>query len=352
MDDLILKNILSNFQISSSPIEVTPLHQGYINDTYLIKIQSDEKFILQKVNQTIFKNIERLHLNFDRAVQQLKGPNYKEIKLIRTRNNTLYCYYKNNCWRLLTYIENSDAFNCTKDIIIAFQAGKILGNFHQLLTNQNLDNFKDTIENLNHLPSKFQNFDMALAKSSIKRKLVAKEQISFALAHASYYDKFYDAHLPPRLCHNDTKLNNMLFDKTSKKGLCLIDLDTIMKGYIHYDFGDAVRTIVSETNEDEIILEKITFNLDLFQKFTQGFMSCKLNLSVKEIQFLPICCSMMPFMHGLRALTDYLNGNIYYKVNYEYQNLDRARSLFEFTRQATLNQGAIKQIIDKELQLL
>ena len=137
----------------------------------------------------------------------------------------------------------------------------------------------------------------------------------------------------------------MLFDKTSKKGLCFIDLDTIMKGYFHYDFGDAVRTVVSESNEDEKVLENIKFNRVLFEEFVKGLSIYKSILTPKEIEFLPISCALMPFMHALRALTDFLNGNIYYKISYKNQNLDRCESLFEFTKLAINEQGFINSAI-------
>jgi Ser/Thr protein kinase RdoA (MazF antagonist) len=165
------------------------------------------------------------------------------------------------------------------------------------------------------------------------------------------FDDFYKANLPERISHNDTKLNNILFNKDNK-GLCLIDLDTIMKGCFHYDFGDAVRTIVSETNEDEKDLNKIKFNITLFESFIDGMNSYGTFLSLKEIEYLPIACALMPFMHGLRALTDYLNSNVFYKVSYENQNLDRCKSLFQFSRLALKNQELIKTIIQEKIKTI
>ena len=140
--------------------------------------------------------------------------------------------------------------------------------------------------------------------------------------------------LPVRLCHNDTKLNNILFSKTNNKALCLIDLDTLMKGYFFYDFGDAARTIANTAAEDEKDLNKITFNKELFSAFIDGLKNSTRFLSASELKTLPLGVVFMPFIHGLRALTDYLNGNIYYQVAYENQNLDRCLSLFNFAEKA------------------
>jgi Ser/Thr protein kinase RdoA (MazF antagonist) len=349
MDNLALTFILSQFQITLNDVSIQPINQGYINDTFLIKSNKKTEYILQRVNANVFKKIDVLHQNFYKALLRLKGNDYKEISIIPTHDNSLYYVQNDNYWRLLTYINNSDAFNFTKDPKIAFEAGKILGKFHTLLSNENPDNFEDIISNLNHLPSKIIDFEIALANTSIIRKETAKHLINFALENKSLFNDFYTTDLPLRICHNDTKLNNMLFDKHTKKGLCFIDLDTIMKGYFHYDFGDAVRTVVSESNEDEKELENIKFNRTLFENFVEGLALYKSILAPKEIEFLPISCVLMPFMHGLRALTDYLNGNIYYKVSYENQNLDRCQSLFEFTKKTINEQQFIEAVIKSKL---
>lgn len=348
MDVLALKLILNQFQVTVDIVDIVPLNQGYINDTFLVKNNGKTEYILQRVNAKVFKKIDDLHQNFYKALLKLKSNDYQEISLIPTHDNSLYYVHNENHWRLITYVDNSNAFNFTKDPEIAFEAGAILGKFHNLLHLENQDDFVDIIENLNHLPSKITEFEFALANTSIKRKEAAKNFIDFALENKIFFNDFYHANLPLRICHNDTKLNNMLFDKTSKKGLCFIDLDTIMKGHFHYDFGDAVRTVVSESNEDEKTLEKIKFSEILFKNFVSGLAPYTSILTKKEIEFLPISCALMPFMHGLRALTDYLNGNIYYKVSYENQNLDRCQSLFEFTRKALLNQEVITKIINEQ----
>lgn len=348
MDNLSLNFILSQFQISLQEVQIQPIHQGYINDTYLVKNNNNPAYVLQRINIKVFKNPDILHRNFYKVLSRLKSADYQEISLIPTTTNKLYYLNDADCWRLQTYIDNSIAFNYTKDLEIAYEAGRVLGKFHSLLSNENPADYQDIISNLNHLPSKINEFDTALLNTSLKRKETANSLIQFAKQNQHLFNSFYEADLPIRVCHNDTKLNNMLFDETTKKGLCFIDLDTIMKGYFHYDFGDAVRTVVSESNEDEKVLSKIKFNRNLFEKFVEGLAGYASILTPKEIEYLPISCALMPYMHGLRALTDYLNSNIYYKVSYENQNLDRCQSLFEFTRLALLNQEfIIKKIKEK-----
>lgn len=349
MDNLALKVILEQFKVSFHNVNISPINQGYINDTFLISIDGKAKYILQRINTNVFKNPEILHQNFNKALSSLKGLDYQEILLIRTNDNSLFFEENENCWRLLTYIKNSIAYNFTNDSEIALEAGKVLGKFHTLLAGENPNDFKDIIKNLNYLPSKIIEFETALENTTKSKIDNAKHLIDFVTRNKSLFDSFYEADLPIRICHNDTKLNNMLFDKTSKKGLCFIDLDTIMQGYFHYDFGDTIRTVVSESNEDEKTLTNIKFNRFLFEKFIQGLSSYSATLINEEVKFLPISCALMPFMHGIRALTDYLNGNIYYKITYENQNLDRCKSLFEFTKHAIKDQKFITSVINKYL---
>jgi len=350
MDDLALRFILSQFKISLDNVSFSIINQGYINDTFLVLNDAKPKYILQRINTNVFKNIDILHHNFYKALLKLKSDDYQDITLVPTIDNALFYKKETDCWRLLTFIDNSIAYNFTKDIEIAFEAGSLLGKFHSLLSSENPNDFEDIISDLNHLPSKVDEFDAALSNTTLNRKSTAIHQIEFALANKDLFDDFYNANLPLRVCHNDTKLNNMLFDQTTKKGLCFIDLDTIMKGYFHYDFGDAIRTVVSESNEDEKNLEKIKFNITLFESFIKGLAPFASILSKKEIDFLPISCALMPYMHGLRALTDYLNGNIYYKISYPEQNLDRCRILFKIVRLSLSKQKILKDIIEEHLK--
>lgn len=350
MDDLVLQSILSKFKVALNNVSFSPINQGYINDTFLVLNDAKPEYILQRINTNVFKNPDVLHDNFYKALKKLKSDDYQDITLVPTIDNALFYKKETDCWRLLTFIDNSIAYNFTKDIEIAFEAGSLLGKFHSLLSSENPNDFEDIISDLNYLPSKLDDFESALSNTTLNRKSTAKHLIEFALANKDLFDDFYNANLPLRVCHNDTKLNNMLFDQTKKKGLCFIDLDTIMKGYFHYDFGDAIRTVVSESNEDEKNLEKIKFNTTLFESFIKGLVPFASIFSKQEIDFLPTSCALMPYMHGLRALTDYLNGNVYYKVSYENQNLDRCKSLFTFTRLAIINQEIITKIIEEQFK--
>ena len=344
-----LNEILAKFDIDLIQPSFKHISQGYINDTYFVALEGETKFVLQRINSSIFKDIVGLHQNIELALAKLVANDYVQLKLYRTHNGEPYLLEDGNCWRLMNFIPNSEAHNFTLNSTVALEAGKLIGRFHQLLKHEDLSCYADTLPNLNYLPFHSEAFTNVLDNSEVNWKLLALEEVNFAKRHLESFNDFYEASLPHRVCHNDTKLNNFLFDG-EHNGLCLIDLDTIMMGYFHYDFGDAVRTVVSETNEDERDLEKIVFNLDLFASFIDGISHSGLKLTDKEIAYLPMSCALMPYMHGLRALTDYLNGNIHYKVSYPDQNLDRCKSLFRFATLAMTNKSTIEEIIVNRLK--
>lgn len=349
MDIQHLKHILNRFNIDIQEITFQHITTGYINNTFLVLKSLKPTYILQNINNSIFKNIESLMLNIELALDKLKSNNYISIMLIKTVEGKSFYKHNDNYWRLMTFIDGSTTYNTTTNPKIAFEAGRIIGEFHNLLQNESVETFSDTIPNFNNLPFRKTEFENAIEKASETRKEIAINEIDFAIETLPTFNTFYKAKLPLRICHNDTKLNNILFSKTNE-ALCLIDLDTIMKGHFHYDFGDAVRTIVNSADEDEKELSKITFNTPLFEAFVDGLSKNAVFLTNKEIELLPIATVLMPFMHGLRALSDYLNGNIYYKVTYESQNFDRSISLFHFTKLVLQHQDYIKNVIGFKLK--
>jgi Ser/Thr protein kinase RdoA (MazF antagonist) len=194
-----------------------------------------------------------------------------------------------------------------------------------------------------------EQFGTAIAKASTAKKKQAQKPIAFVPETFRKLSILNGTDLPLRVCHNDTKLNNILFSKKDHTALCLIDLDTLMKGYFYYDFGDALRTIANSAPEDEKSLEKISFDRHLFDSFVDGLASVGPFLEQKELGTLPYGVVFMPFLHGLRALTDYLNDNVYYKVTYENQNLDRCLSLFDFTQKALDEVAYMGKVINAKI---
>jgi len=345
-----LRVILKQFKIDTKEYSFQPLTAGYINDTFLVLNAGVPLYILQRINHEVFENIEGLMLNIDRALKLLKSEDYQRIKLISASSGKTYAKQDSGYWRVMTYIKNSITYNTTTEKETAFEAGRLIGKFHLLLADEKTMNYADTIPKFHDLELRKMQFLSALARASNEKKEIAKNAILFAQDMFAKLSNMNKEELPYRVCHNDTKLNNILFSKEANKALCLVDLDTLMQGYFHYDFGDAVRTIANTAPEDERNHKKITFEKYLFEAFIDGIASNGSFLYKEEIKVLPFGVLLMPFLHGLRALTDYLNNNIYYKVAYENQNLDRCLSLFDFTKKALTNIDYMKAILLEKLE--
>lgn len=343
--------LLHKFSIENKSYSLQSISQGLINDTFLVLDKSRPIYILQSVNTTVFQNVEGLMNNFGRALEFLNDCDYARIELVKTHEGNFYYESSSgHCWRLMTYIDNSTAYNTTKNTKIAFEAGRIIGKFHQLLQAATIDDFEETIPDFHNLELRENQFKQALENCPSSTKIEARATIDFTFEIIAKLKNWDQEDIPVRLCHNDTKLNNILFSKHTDRALCLIDLDTLMKGYFHYDFGDAVRTIVNTAPEDEKQHHKIVFDKQLFEAFINGLSINATFLTKNEIELLPMGVVLMPFLHGIRAFTDYLNGNIYYKVAYENQNMDRALSLYDFTQKALDQIPFMNQMVREKLR--
>ena len=347
-----LNGILNHFSVAEKEYTFNPLTDGYINDTFLVFEGGKPRYILQRINHNVFKNISGVMNNIKHALRHLEASDYSKITLVETKAEKEYLELHDEAsdfWRIMTYIDESTAHNTTTDPKIAFEAGRIIGKFHLLLENDDTENYVDTIPRFHELELRKDQFKAALSTTTIEKKQLAESAIDFAHEILSVLEKINPSELPVRICHNDTKLNNILFSKQTGKALCLIDLDTLMTGRFLFDFGDAVRTIVNTAPEDAKDHTKITFEKELFEAFMDGLAVNKSIFSQKEIETMPWGAVLMPFLHGIRALTDYLNGNIYYKVAYENQNLDRCLSLFDFTGKALDEMVYMEEVVNGKL---
>tara|TARA_R110002049_G_scaffold72015_5_gene185760 strand:+ start:36306 stop:37373 length:1068 start_codon:yes stop_codon:yes gene_type:complete len=341
--------ILGHFIIEKKDYSFRPINQGFINDTFLVMAEETPLFILQRVNHIVFENVTGLMKNIGTALDFLQDQVYTRITLVETAEGSTFTKIDENYWRLMTYIDGTTAYDTTTQAKIASGAGTIVGKFHQLLEKAPYDEFVDTIPKFHDLSLRKNQFESALLTTAEERKNTAEKAIIFAQETLPLLLEFSKRKIPVRICHNDTKLNNILFKKEGNQALCLIDLDTIMKGYFYYDFGDAVRTIVNTAPEDEQQFEKITFENTLFEAFVDGIAGVEPFLTQEEINTLPLGAVFMPFIHGLRALTDYLMGNVYYKVAYENQNLDRCLSLFDFSKKALDKVTYMEETVSRKL---
>lgn len=344
-----IQKILIEFNLNGNSLQWSPLTSGLINDTYLVTENDKQQYILQKINTQVFKNAEILMDNICYTLQFLNAADYAQITFLQTKNGEHSLKKNEGLWRMMTYIPNSTTYNTTTDNNIAFEAGRIVGRFHSLLKDVDHSIVKDTLPKFHNLNQRKQEFNAALENTDAQKKQIAEHAINKAHLFLTELESLNINNLPVRICHNDTKLNNILFSETNNKALCLIDLDTIMKGYFFYDFGDAIRTVVNNAPEDEQNHDLINFNENIFESFVEGLAVNQPFLTAKDKDSLPLGAVFMPFIHGLRALTDYLNNNKYYKVTYENQNLDRCASLFNFAEKALAKKDFMAACIKERL---
>jgi len=329
-----LNHIFTKF-IAEGEFKVSKtLVSGYINETFLISTL-DEKhpdYVLQKLNHQVFPNIPELMNNKVKITEFLREKTKGKqviLKFFKTTND-LYYYQDEDgfYWNLMEYIPNSKVLETTQNEAQAEEAGQAFGNFIKLLDDFPANDVYEIIKDFHKMSFRYKQFDEALKKASSERKEKAAPWIQQVLESREEMQELERLNeigdIPTRVTHNDTKLSNILFDNNDK-ALCIIDLDTLMPGIVHYDFGDSIRTICSAVSEDEPNLDLVQFNLDYYKAYKKGFLKeLEYILNEKEIELLPLSAQTITFIMGLRILTDYLNGDIYYNINYPEHNLHRA----------------------------
>ncbi len=350
MDGKQVAGLPEYFQLPGKDYVLRELRQGLIHNTYLLLNQGVPEFILQQINTHVFPDVQALMGNLSRALTYLSAEDYEHIEVIKTKEGDLYLDTGDDgYWRVLSYVAGSITYNTTSNPGIAYEAGRVICRFHSLLKEARVDGFMQVIPGFHDLELRKTQYLHALENASEVRKSQAQHALSIA-GNFMEYPFPSDIHaLPSRICHNDTKLNNILFSEKDEKALCLIDLDTIMPGSFLYDFGDAVRTIVNTAPEDERILEEIRFSRRLFVAFVEGMACEPALLKEEEVNQLPYGAIYMPLLHGLRALTDFLSGDIYYQVAHEMQNLDRSMSLLTFALKASEQLDFMQEVVQKKL---
>lgn len=350
-----LKDVLSKFNIDTK----TQLYgSGNINDTYLCK---DCGFILQRINTEVFKNPDDVMENIYNVTHHIaekiekNGGNVlrETLNLIPTKTGEIYYKTKaGDCFRMYKLVEDTVSYDIAQNPETLTSAGRAFGKFQRLLSDFPAKKLHETIVNFHNTPVRVIQLEDAIKKDLSHRIAQAGEEIAFAREYGKYANVITDAiksgEVPVRVTHNDTKLNNVLFDKKSGEGICVIDLDTVMPGSLLYDFGDAMRCGASNCEEDETDTDKIWFDLEKFAAFAQGFLeevgSC---LTKKEIELLPVSVLVIAFELGTRFLADYLNGDTYFKTHSENHNLDRARNQFILARDIENKLSQMNEIVKK-----
>ena len=355
----VIERVFNRFNHNAKIVSIEELNSGHINDTYLVKTSRKPFYILQRINHFVFKDVSALISNKVQITKHLKSKkiNYETLTFIAIKSGKYFYLDKNkNYWNLMLFIENSKSFDKVEDSEIAYEGGKLFGDFLNLTVDFDISKLVETIPNFHDMEFRFLEFDTALKSASKERLKLAKNQI---IKVQNYRDEMMilnrlkkSGELPIRTTHSDTKISNALFTK-DKKGLCVIDLDTVMPGIIHYDFGDAIRTICNTANEDEKDLKKVKFNMPFYKQFVDGFLTeLGTNISNKEIETLPQGAKAMTFIMAIRMLTDFLNNDVYYKIAYPKHNLDRVKNQLYLIQKMELVFDEMKNTVSRYLKLI
>ena len=353
----ILLEAAGAFDTQGEIVSCEPYGSGHINDTF--RLVCKRPYILQRMNTEIFKNPQALMENIEgvtsylrRSVMERGGdPDREALTLVRTRDGkSFYVDSQGGYWRAYLFIENATGYDQVKDANDFYQSGYSFGRFQGLLAGYPADKLWETIPDFHNTPKRFETFKKAVEADICGRAGSVQAEIAFVMDRAERMGTaqamLAKGELPLRVTHNDTKLNNILIDDATGRGLCVIDLDTVMPGLSIFDYGDSIRFGANTAAEDEPDASKASLSLPLFEAYTKGFLEgCGKDLTENEIRMLPWGAYLMTLECGTRFLTDYLQGDTYFHITRENHNLDRCRTQFGLAADMEKKWGQMEDIV-------
>ena len=333
-----LKTIVGRFAVQGRILEIKPLGNGLINDTLLVKTDGPDDYVLQRVNHAIFQDVDLLQHNLDCATAHIRRKLAGDPDIDRKVLTFIPCkdtgktYWTDGetYWRISVFIKDAYTYE-TVNPEYSYYAGKAFGQFEAMLADIP-DTLGETIPDFHNMELRARQLAEAVAADPVGR--MAEPEVQAILADLKSYEeemckaeRLYRAGvLPKRICHCDTKVNNMLFDAAGNI-LCVIDLDTLMPSFVFSDFGDFLRTAANPVAEDDPAVEKVDFKMDIFEAFAKGYVeSARVFLTPVEKENLPYAACLFPYMQAVRFFADYINGDTYYKIKYPDHNLVRTRN--------------------------
>jgi Ser/Thr protein kinase RdoA (MazF antagonist) len=357
-----LQFIARQFRTRGEPSDIAPVPVGHINDTYIVAAGHD-RYVLQRINQIVFTKPVQVMANAVRITEHIRGKMEtaapgsasRQLAVVATKNDgAYYCDAAGNVWRMYNFIENAVTYDCLQSAALAREAARMFGWFQRMLIDLPGPPLHETIPDFHNTPRRFERFQEVLKADVVNRGKQAKDEIDFVFEHAAICQVLYDlvkrGDIPIRIAHNDAKINNVMFDTSTSKGVCVIDLDTVMPGLSVYDFGDLVRTATCPAAEDERDLSKVAVDSALFEALAQGFVEeTGAFLTPAERQHLVFGGLLITFEQMIRFLTDYLAGDVYYKVHREGHNLDRTRTQMKLVQSIIEQEQDLNQLVERAL---
>lgn len=360
-----LEEALKAFPFEGEMLSCMTYGSGHINSTFRVSCRLEDgkhrHYILQKMNKNVFTRPEELMENVvgvtdflrEKIAAQGGDPDRETLNIIRTETGKNYFVdSQGGYWRVYKFIEDAFSYDLVEKPDDFYQSALAFGNFQYLLSDYPAETLHETIVGFHDTPARFEAFKEAVREDKMGRAAGAAQEIRFVMENESYVHVLKDMldrkELPLRVTHNDTKLNNVMIDKETGKGLCVIDLDTVMPGLAVHDFGDSIRFGASTAMEDEQDLDIVSCSMELFEVYTKGYLEgCRGSLTEKEMEMLPMGALVMTLECGMRFLADYLSGDTYFKIHREGHNLDRARTQFKLVSDMKEKWETMKEIVAK-----
>lgn len=360
----IIYKVIENYDLDGVLEDALPYGNGHINDTILLTYNNNgakDRFVLQKINKFVFHHPDELMDNFIGITDHLRkkiiarggDPMREVLTTVRTRDgNTFVIDEKGDYWRITLFIDGATCYEHVSKPDDLYEAGLAFGRFQADLSDYPAQTLYETIPGFHDTSARYEKFRRVVSEDRMNRVKNCREEIDYILgrddiAHFAA-DQIGNGLLPIRVTHNDTKLNNIMIDDITGKGICVLDLDTVMPGPAMNDFGDTIRFGTSTAAEDEKDVSKVSCDLELYDFFTRGFVEgCGGRLTPHEIETLPMGALCMTYEVGLRFLTDYLEGDVYFKTDYDDHNLVRSRTQIKLVKDMGEKWEDIQKIIDK-----
>lgn len=356
-----IKNTIRQFRISGNVSGYFPYGSGHINDTYKIETRdkSTPNYLLQRINHHVFKNVPGLMENILRVTTHLRNkleqipgadPERESLTLIESLNGKPYFQDDiGNYYRMYLFIEDHNTYDVVKTEHQAVEAGRMFGRFQNFMSDLPGGPLHETIKDFHNIEFRLNSLFESVRKDEKHRAANTIAEVGFVEKRMDEMKILLDlsgkGKIPTRVTHNDTKFNNVLLDKNDN-GLCVIDLDTVMPGLAHYDFGDAIRTSTNTGAEDEADLDRVEMDIMLFEAYTRGYLGEMNSLSRTEIKYLPLGAKLFPYIIGIRFLTDYLNGDVYFKTKHKEHNLQRTRAQFKLLASMERQYDGMNEIVN------
>lgn len=356
-----LKEIYNRFRAEGTYSSWEAVGSGHIHDTYLVKTleEGSDDYILQRLNNRVFRNIEQLQSNIERVtthiqnkLRNIPGSDIRRecLTLVPSIDGKSWIRDKEGSyWRMFLFIPRHRSYDIVDGTEKAYEGGKAVGKFQAMLADMPGEPLFETIPSFHNVERRLDTFMETVKKDPLKRSGVVKKEIKMIFDRAEDMKIILklgrEGLIPVRITHNDTKFNNVLLDENDK-ALCIIDLDTVMPGYVLYDFGDAIRTGANTAAEDEKDLKKISMDLNLYEAYAAGYLSeVSSVLNNAEKQYLAFGPKLLTYSQSVRFLTDYIDGDKYYKIHYEEHNLDRTKAQLKLLTSMEEQYEEMKRII-------